>query len=222
MKNPPSDCYLLNGNITVFCGTHTNAFKQDILNSNLYAALVASQSSVTPEANWAKYRDTISKLSWTINSLESKRVDFEKSSLINLIAISAENALPSEERKIVAKAFSHIKNIDCNAPALEKLLETLNANVSAATGGTYTTITIVRANKSVITVQMLFEVTHLIDLDLLELPVLSSIKDNNTNIRVMRSALDERQYAKLRDTIIKKLGSKIETDLIHIPMDRLS
>lgn len=222
MKNPPSDCYLLNGNITVFCGTHTNAFKQDILNSNLYAALVASQSSVTPEANWAKYRDTISKLSWTINSQESKRVDFEKSSLINLIAISAENALRPEERQIVANAFSHIKNIDCNAPALEKLLETLRANVSAATGGTYTKITIVRANKSVITVQMLFEVTHLIDLDILDLPVLTSTKDDRTNIRVMRSALDERQYAKLRDTIIKKLGSKIETDLIHIPMDRLS
>lgn len=221
MKSSPFDCYLLNGTITVFCGTHTDAFKQDILNSNLYAALVASQSSVTAEANWEKYRDTISKLSWTINSQESKHVNFEKSSLINLIAISVENALPSGERQIVANAFSHIKNIDCNAPALEKLLETLNANVSAATGGTYTTITIVRANKSVITVQMSFEVTHL-DLDILDLPVLTSTKDDKTNIRVMRSALDERQYAKLRDTIIKKLGSKIETDLFHIPMDSLS
>lgn len=217
MTTSQFDCYLLNGNITIFCGMHTEASKQDILHSNLYAALVTSQGSNSPEAKWIKYRDTISKLSWTINSQANKRVEFDKTSLIKLITLSDESALPPEELRIVGKAFSHMKSLGHNSSTLESLLETLSANVSTVTGGTYITITIVCANKSVLTIQMLFKVTDLIDIDILDLPVLASINDDGTNIRVMRSALDERQYAAVRETIIKKLGTKIETHLVHIP-----
>ncbi len=217
MKSPLFDCYLLNGNITIFCGTHSEASKQDILNSSLYAALVTSQRRSDPEENWDKYRDTVSKLHWTINSRENKRVDFDKCSMIQLIARSAENALPPEELNIVSNALFHMKSIGDDSPVLEMFLESLRSNFSAVTGGTYTAVTIVRTDKSIISIQMLFEATDPIDTDILELPILTSISGNSANVRVMRSALDERQYAAVRETIIKKLGPKIETHLIHIP-----
>ncbi|MNR67170.1 hypothetical protein D3C85_1910230 [compost metagenome] len=46
--------------------------------------------------------------------------------------------------------------------------------------------------------------------------MLTTIEDGKNNIRLLRSKLDERQYSELREAIIKKLGNKIKTDLLHV------
>lgn len=110
MDISPFDTYLVNGNITIFCGIHTDTFKSDILNSSLYAELVATQRRGDREALWTTYTEIVSKFKWIINSRETQSTAFDNSSLLKLLIQSAGPALPQAEQHIVANAFSRIKN----------------------------------------------------------------------------------------------------------------
>ena len=217
MDTSTFDLYLVNGNITIFCGIHTDKFKNDILNSSLYAELLATQRRGDREALWLTYTELVSQFKWVINSRETQRTVFDNSSLLKRLTQSAGSALPHNEQPIVTTAFSRIKKLERDSLIINTFIEKLNANGAAATGRTHALLNIVRKDKTVLTLQLSFETAKVIDIDILDKPVLKSINDGKTNIRLLRSSLNELQYNEVRETVINKLGNKIITDLLHIP-----
>lgn len=215
MDKSTFDLYLANGNITIFCGEHTDEFKSDVLNSSLYAELVSTKRTNDPATSWLTYTDIVSKLEWVIKSREIQRKEFAKTNLLNIIIQSA--ALSSDEYEAFESAFSKLKSLEPDSLITHKFIDKLNTNMSAATGGTHTLFTIVNNEKSLLTLQVSFKSTKALGIDILDKPVLTPIEDGKTNIRLLRSSLDEIKYTEVRDTIIKKLGSKIGTDLVHVP-----
>lgn len=217
MDQPTFDIYLVNGNVTIFCGAHADKFKSDILNSSLYAELVTTQQTNDAENSWLTYTDILSKFKWITNSKGSQRKEFDNARLLSLLFQSADKALPNAEREILTRVFSQIKRLESDSLAITTFLDKLNTNASVATGGTHALLTIVRKDKALLSLQISFETAGVIDIDILDKPVLTAIDDKKNNVRILRSSLDELKYSEVRDTIIKKLGSKIDTALLHIP-----
>ncbi|MGH8387829.1 MAG: hypothetical protein ACRESJ_20470 [Pseudomonas sp.] len=209
------DTYLVSGNITVFCGRHTETFKKDILSSGLCAELTATLRGNDRESSWAAYVDISNKIRGPMSSRTFQRFEFRRANLLKIVEASAESNLPTYERQALASAFSQIKHLQSDSPITKAFLDKLRIN-SSSTGDTATLLTIVRADKAVVTLQVAFN-TDVMTLDVLDQPLLNATEDGKTNIRLLRNSLDERKYSLIRDEIIKKLGNEIETKLLHIP-----
>jgi hypothetical protein len=214
MDEAIADTYLVSGNITVFCGYHAASFKSDILNTSLYAQLVAAQRGIDRESYWSAYTEILSKLCGPANSRAFQRMEFDCISLLGIAEQCAGSLLPANERRALANAFLQIIQLKSDSPAVNTFIRKLRASTSS-TGDTTTLLTIVRQDKTLITLQIAFA-TDEIAIDVLDQPVLKAAKDGKTNIRLLRSSLDESHYSPFRAEIIKKLGQKIETDLLHI------
>ena len=227
MKKTAIDTWLINGNITIFCGSHTDSFKKDILASSLLGELVAAQKSKTREVSWPTYIDTVQKIAWTVNSRETQQLEFENSSLLSIVEQSAGSALPQNERQALANALVQLVNLQSDSPAARTIVEKLqqNATVSNTTPDTLVStavlLTIIRNDKTVVTLQVAFKTDQEITIDILEQPVFNSTNEHKTNIWLMSSVLDGRQYNRVRDDVLKKLGNRMETELlqIHVPTD---
>jgi hypothetical protein len=102
--------------------------------------------------------------------------------------------------------------------AIYTIIDKLNSSGSATAGATHTLLNIVRQDKTVLTLQLAFKTPKVIDIDILDKPLLKSGNDEKPNIRLLRSSLNELQYNEVRETVINKLGDKITTDLLLIPM----
>ncbi|WP_237887074.1 hypothetical protein [Pseudomonas sp. PGPR40] len=218
MDKPIFDIYLANGNITVFCGTHADKLKSDILNSSLYAELVATRQTNDPETSWLTYTDVLSKFNWVINSRDRQRKEFDNTSLLQLIIQSAGNALPTYERQALDNAFSRIKKLGSDSLVIHTIIDKLKTNATFTTGSSHALLNIVRKDKTLLTLQISFETAKGLDISILDEPVLMSVNNGKTNIRMLRSSLDELRYNDVRDTVIQKLGNKINTELLHIPV----
>ena len=227
MKKTAIDTWLINGNITIFCGSHTDSFKKDILASSLLGELVAAQKSKTREVSWPTYIDTVQKTCWTVNSRATQQLEFENSSLLSIVEQSAGSALPQNERQALANALVQLVNLQSDSPAARTIVEKLqqNATVSNTTPDTLVStavlLTIIRNDKTVVTLQVAFKTDQEITIDILEQPVFNSTNEHKTNIWLMSSVLDGRQYNRVRDDVLKKLGNRMETELlqIHVPTD---
>ena len=227
MKKTVIDTWLINGNITIFCGSHTDSFKKDILASSLLGELVAAQKSKTREVSWPTYIDTVQKTCWTVNSRATQQLEFENSSLLSIVEQSAGSALPQNERQALANALVQLVNLQSDSPAARTIVEKLqqNATVSNTTPDTLVStavlLTIIRNDKTVVTLQVAFKTDQEITIDILEQPVFNSTNEHKTNIWLMSSVLDGRQYNRVRDDVLKKLGNRMETELlqIHVPTD---
>jgi hypothetical protein len=217
------DIFFVNGNITIFCGTHSEGFKSDILNSSLFAELLAAKQSNDRDLSWNTYKDTLSKTRWTTNSRATQRFEFNNASLLNLAIEIAGSELPSYERQSLINAFSKLKKLPTDSLALKTLINKLKVNASAsgmptenAPISTAALLTIVRQDKAVLTLQIGFKTTKGLAIDILDQPVLKAIQDGKTNCRLLRSSLDGRQYDQIRDAVLAKLGGKIESELLHV------
>ncbi|MNL71082.1 hypothetical protein D3C87_1961790 [compost metagenome] len=67
-----------------------------------------------------------------------------------------------------------------------------------------------------VTLQVTFETAEALATNILNLPVLNAITDRKTNVWMVCSALDARHYNDVRSEVLKKLGRKIETEILHI------
>jgi hypothetical protein len=210
------DVYLVNGNITIFCGAHADEFKSTILNLNLYAELAAALNINDQEASWPTYTKILSAFKFAINRRESQRIEFQEESLLDIVLRYSGNALTRNERQILLDVFSRIKQLDSDSLEIKTITDKFRANVSAATGGTHALLTIVREDKTLLTLNISFETTCLIGIDILDKPVLKAIDDKKNNIRMLGGWLDECKHSEDRDTVNKKLGGRIETGLLHI------
>ena len=221
MPNSIFDICLVSGNITIFCGTHTQQFKDDILNSSLYAELSAKNQSDDRDISWSTYSGTVQKLCWIVNTRATQRSDFIRSSLLDLVKDSASNYLTNNEQKALTSAFSTLQELPPDSLAVKTLINKLqiNASASSASGKAVSTailLTIVRQDKAVITLQIAFEATKGIAIEILDRPELIAVENGKNNIRLLRSLLDGHRYSQVRDTVIEKLGSKIATELLHV------
>jgi hypothetical protein len=210
------DSYLVNGNITIFFGSHTDSFKKDILASSLLAELVAGQQSNDRIVSWPTYTDTLKKVGWIFNSRSTQRIDFINASLFDVVDESVGGTLSQDNRKELANAFSQIAALSNGSPAYEKFVEKLQKNANATTASSAALLTIVRNDKTVVTLQVTFETDEALATNILNLPVLNAITDRKTNVWLVSSALDTRQYNDVRSEVLKKLGRKIETEILHI------
>ena len=223
MKKTISDTWLVNGNIMIFCGPHTDSFKKDILASSLLAELVAVKNSHRT-ASWRTYTDTVIKTGWIVNSRATQQLEFENSSLLNVVEQSAGGALPQDERQTLAITLAHMVNLPSDSPAIRTIVEKLHKNTTESNTTTDTPVsttvllTIIRNDKTVVTLQVAFETLHGIAIDILDQPVLSAGNDRQTNSWLLCSSLDERHYNLLRGDVLKKLGANIETRLLQIPV----
>lgn len=222
------DICLINGNITIFCGMHTDTFKNDVLNSTLYSQLLATRGGNEREAWWSTYSQTLNRFGWTLDSRGIKRLEFHNASLFDIALEGTESYLPIQEQQALAGAFSELKKLPENSLIIQTIITKLQDNASNDSGDTpdahptnlpvptATLLTIVCNDQTVVNLQIAFKTTNEIALDILDQPVLTTIEDGKNNIRLLRSKLDERQYSELREAIIKKLGNKIKTDLLHV------
>jgi len=223
MKKTISDTWLVNGNIMIFCGPHTDSFKKDILASSLLAELVAVKNS-HHTASWLTYTDTVIKTGWIVNSRATQQLEFENSSLLNVVEQSAEGALPQDERQTLAITMAQMVNLPSDSPAIRTIVEKLHKNTTESNTTTDTPVsttvllTIIRNDKTVVTLQVAFETLHGIAIDILDQPVLSAGNDRQTNSWLLCSSLDERHYNLIRGDVLKKLGPNIETRLLQIPV----
>ncbi|MDN4547865.1 MULTISPECIES: hypothetical protein [unclassified Pseudomonas] len=216
MKTSAFDSYLVSGNITIFVGSHTDNFKKDILASSLLAELVAEQQSNDRIASLPTYTDTLKKVGWILNSRSSQRIEFINSSLFDVIDESVGSALSQDNRKELANAFSQIAALSNDSTAYKEIVEKLQKNAKANTASSAALLTIVRNDKTVVTLQMTFETAEALATNILNLPVLNAITDRKTNVWMVCSALDARHYNDVRSEVLKKLGRKIETEILHI------
>lgn len=227
MKKPLIDLFLVSGNITLFCGSHADDFKNDILHSSLFGQLVSEKPDNTPTLSWTTYTDTLSNIGWIISNRGSQHFESDTSSLFNIVEQTAGHTLSDYERRALANAFSELKKLPRDSLPIKIIVNKLQANSSIISEKTQspptetllTTVallTIVRHDKTVVTLRISFETTNVLDIDILDQPILKTGKDGKTNIWSLSSSLNERQYNKFRDTVTKKLGRKIATDLLHI------
>lgn len=230
MDTSISDTYLINGNIIIFCESHTEDFKKDILNSSLFAELVStSKHPRTPILLWSGYVDTVSKIGWITKSREFKRFEFSTTSLLKIVESGTGTSLTKEEKQTLLNAFLHLKKPPTQSTVINTILDKLKANTFvpgeeansiASTKApiiTSTRLSIVRSNASIITLQVAFKTNDGISIDILDQPILNSIKDGKSNMWLLVSSLDAREYNKVRDAVIKKIGNHINTDLLHVP-----
>jgi hypothetical protein len=131
--------------------------------------------------------------------------------------------LPKAEQQAIADAFSALTRLENESCAVKAFIKKLQQNATASTDSsasisTATLLTIVYSDKTLMSLQIAFETSPPLEMDILDKPRLISIDNGENNFRLMRSSLNERQYTEFRAIIRKKLGQKIETELLHIPL----
>lgn len=223
MKETVSDTWLVNGNIMIFFGPHTDSFKNDILTSSLFGELVAEQKNSPRATSWSTYTDTVIKFGWIVNNRAAQQLEFENINLSSVVEQSAGSAIPQDERQALAIALAQLVNLPSDSPAIRTIVEKLQKNAIVSTTkdtpvSTAVLLTIIRNDKTVVTLQVAFETLHEISIDILDQPVLSAGNDRQTNSWLLCSLLDERHYNLVRGDVLKKLGLNVETRLLQIPV----
>ncbi|KAB0491875.1 hypothetical protein [Pseudomonas vancouverensis] len=222
MTKTAFDTWLINGNITIFFGSHPDSFKKDILASSLLSDLIAEKKSSNRLTSWPTYKNTVRNIGWTTNRQTSRRLEFESTSLLKITKQSVGSALLEDEQQTLANAIKQMALLQPESVELMTIIRKLESNaVKSDTPTTTVTstaalLTIIRSNKTVITQQLAFTTNHALSVDLFDQPVLSSINDRQTNSWQLHSLLDERHYSQIRDDVLKKLGQNIESKLMHI------
>ncbi|MCW8276381.1 hypothetical protein IMF27_12400 [Pseudomonas sp. PCH199] len=230
MEASTYDTYLINGTITVFFGAHGEDYKQDILNSSLLGDLAStSKHSNNREQLFSEYANTVGKLGWIENARTIKQFEFSNKSLLEIVELGMGTSLTKEEKQFLLNAFLQLKKPPTQSPIIQKILDKLQANTFIPVNeincvlstqkpvATSTRLTVVRNNASIITLQVKFKTCGGISMDILDQPLLNSLKDGKSNMWLLNSSLDARQYDKIRASVIKKIGNHINTDLLHVP-----
>ncbi|AWY42525.1 hypothetical protein DKY63_22485 [Pseudomonas putida] len=230
MDRPLFDIYLVNGNITIFFGTHADGFKNDILNSSLLGELVsASKHSHNREMLWSDYVETVSKIGWITKSREFKRCEFSGKSLLKIVEQATATTLNKEEKQTLSNAFLQLKKPPTQSPVIKTVLDKLRTNIFVASDeinaftstkpsvATTARLTFVRDTATIITLQVAFKTSDDLNMDILDQPILNAIMDGKSNTWLLASSLDSRRYDNVREAVIKKVGSHLNTDLLHVP-----
>lgn len=221
------DTYIVDGNITLFCGFHSENFKKDILHSSLLGQLVAN-THTHPNTWFTYYRNTLGKLFWNLKSLGNSSIKNEPSSILSLAQTGLSETLRKKHLQQLADAFSIIKQLPGDSPAIEAILSKIQReNISTAgidddrrdEKSTFTVsmlLTIVCENKTIISFQVSFETSHAVDITILDQALSEKNILGDPETTLWSTYLTEDKYASVRNQVIEKLGSKTKTNLFQI------
>jgi hypothetical protein len=222
------DIYIVNGNITLFCGSHSENFKRDILHSSLLGQLVADTHNTHPNTWFASYRKTLGNLFWNLKSFNNKIIKNEPSSILSLAKTGLSGTLQKGQLQQLTDTFSIIKQLPDDSPAIEAILNKFQReNISNAGIGddrqdekcTFTVsilLTIVCENKTIISFQVSLETSHAVDITILDQALSEKNILGDPETTLWSTYLIEDKYASVRNQIIEKLGTKTKTNLFQI------
>jgi hypothetical protein len=228
MKDHIPDIYVVDGSITIFCGSPTNEFKNDILYSSLLSQLIANTEGNSPETWFNAYKTLLGKFYWGTKTIDNQRKASTSSSIFSIINLALSNALNSSELQQLAKAFEMIKQLPSHSPVIEAIINKIQPGhllrlseskvdpIKASLLTVNALLTIVRNDKSLVTLQVVFQTTNIIDIGILDQPLPTEAIQGNTDTRLLCGHLMENQYSTVRDLVIQKLGSKPKTNLYHV------
>lgn len=216
MSYSPAHTYIIDGNITLFFGTHSEAFKKDIIYSSLLGNLVSNTYDIASDAWLNSYRNNLGKLFWATKSNAHQKLKKQSVSILKLAKPTLSNYLSPEELHQLADALHTIKNLPEDSAALIALLDRIQDS-EPATNTVCPLLTIVTANKNVISLRLMFDTKHPVDSAILDDELSEKELLNGPQITQWSTHLVEEKYGSIRNKVIEKLGSKITTHLHHIP-----
>lgn len=222
MTQNKSEVYVVDGNITIFLGSHSETLKQDILHSSLLAHLVTSSSAALDD-RLSPYRKFLGSIFWTTKNNGIQTLKKQPASLLTLVELALQDFLSTSQKAQISECLTSIKHLPDQSSAIEAILNKLQLNKpNTNTFNTESTInihpflTIIFENKTIISIQISFNAKHPVSISFLdenpdEEDILSEFK-----ISRWAAYLEEEKYNSIRKTVIGKLGSKIKTDLIQV------
>jgi len=217
MKSLLSEIYIVDGNITLFLGKHSDQFKKDILYSSLLGQLLADS---TPDKWFTSYRTAIEKFYWALNGFKNHTLPKSSSSLFSIASTVLADTLQKEQLQQLSGALSNIAQLPSEAPALKALLNRFQTEIAPSHGeGSHTVstlLTIVCENKKTISLQISLETTRSVDIAFLRQPLPEAVIQGDIETSLWTTYLSEDKYAKIRTQVVGKLGSKPQTHLFQI------
>lgn len=213
-----SDTYIVDGNITIFLGPHTQTFKQDILYSSLLGHLLSNSHSITSDAWLNAYKKTLGTFFWVTQNATHQLLKKQSASILKFAKPTLSTGLSVNELNQLTLCLAMIKNLPKNSDALTALLSRvqLRNDSHASVTTVCPLLTIVSANKTVTSFRPLFDTSHSVDMTVLDEELSQREILNGPQITQWTTYLAEEKYASVRNKIIEKLGSKISTNLYHL------
>jgi hypothetical protein len=222
MTQNKSEVYVVDGNVTIFLGSHAETLKQDILHSSLLAHLVTSSSAALDD-RLSPYRKLLGSIFWTTKNNGSQTLKKQPVSLLTLIELALQDFLSTSQKAQISECLTSIKHLPDQSSAFEAILKKLQLNnPSKNTSNTESTInihpflTIIFENKTIISIQISLDASRPVNISFLDEHLAKDDILSDLKISKWTAYLEEKKYNSIRDTVIGKLGSKIKTDLIQV------
>jgi hypothetical protein len=219
MTDTTLDIYIVDGNVTLFFGEHSNSFKSDILNSSLLAHLVSNPKGIATDDWFHSYKKLLGSLSWLLKSDGTQNPKVQSASISSLAKLALSRYLSATQLDKMTECLSEIKHLPNDSEilsAIQKRLQTTDNSVKQTTTTICPLLTIVCDGGMVISSLIRFETTGRIDVSIFDEELPSSKINGTPKINQWITFLGEENYANIRNTVIEKLGSKIKTRLFHL------
>jgi hypothetical protein len=213
------DTYVVDGNITIFFGEHSSAFKNDILNSSLLAHLVSNPNGIASDAWFHSYKKLLGSLSWLLKSQGTQNPKTRSVSLINLAKLTLSRYLSANQLDKMTEIFSEIKTLPDDSEILSAILNRIQStdkNEKSPITTVCPLLTIVCEDGMVISSLIRFETTNPVDVTIFDKEPPSSKITGTPTIDQWITYLQKDNYANIRKGIIEKLGSQPQTKLFHL------
>lgn len=212
------DTYIVDGNITIFLGSHSETFKQDILYSSLLGHLVSNSHSIASDTWMSSYKKTMGPLFWVTKSTAQQLMKKQSASVLKFAEPALSGHLSIAELKGLTDAIGIIKNLPKDSDAIAALLNRIQLDNDSQPSITTVCplLTVVSANKTVISFRLVFDTSHSVDIAILDEELSQKVVLNGPQTTQWSAYLAEEKYASVRDKVIDKLGSKIKTNLHHL------
>jgi hypothetical protein len=225
-----SDVYIVDGNITIFLGAHSDTFKTNILHSSLFGQLVANSSTTensTPDTWFTSYKKTLGSLFWSLISnqnLESKKKTY---SIYTLAESGLSSLLNEKQFAQLASAFSVITVLPKDAQVIKAILQKtqknnlspVNSNNTPHNEETFTIatlLTIVLENKTLASLYLSFKTTGTVDINILDRAIPQKQLIGDPASTTWCAYLVEGSYATISSDITKKISKHIESKILHV------
>ncbi|NUU34127.1 hypothetical protein [Pseudomonas sp. C2B4] len=218
MKPLISDLYILNGNITLFLGTHSAQFKEDILHSSLLGQLLADEM---PDAWLSTYTNAMGRTYWALNNIKISLHKKKPASLLDISSTALTDILQREQLQQLSTSLSAIAQLPDDSHARKALTNRLQSQNTPIDDddGTFTMntlLTIVCENKKILSLQVLLKTTRALDITFLEHVISEQLIVGEVKTNLWTASLLEDKYVKIRERVLSKLGSTCQTHLFHI------
>jgi hypothetical protein len=216
MTNSAFDTYIVNGNITVFLGQHSTAFKNDVLNSSLLGSLASNLSSVAPDAWFYSYKRTLGSIFWATKADANHSPKVKSASILTLAELTLSRYLTTAQFGQLADCLAFVKNLPEDSEALAACLNNVQRKqpVDQTTSNKVRLLlTIVCENTMVISCSIMLNANP-VDITILDEEI--PLEKVAPQVDLWITYLGDDNYAGIRDKVIEKLGSNIKTKLFNL------